>query len=255
MKKAYFFDMDGTLYNRKNHTVSLKTCLALQKLKDQGHFVGLCTSRCFQELQHLPSYIRNFSFDTMILDGGSFILDSNQNVLYKNPIDLKLMEKVNEYCLKHHILYRYSTSDQNYWGNIPNLQLHQVWMNLYLCTPVYKRYEKEEVLNLLIMTRELEHLNYFKDLFDHKGIVQYPDCIEIRSDGLDKAKAIQRIKEKENFDSVICFGDGENDIQMLKMAETGIAMGNALDIVKEQADLVIGSIEMDSIYQYVFKED
>ena len=41
MKKAYFFDMDGTLYNRKNHTVSLKTCLALQKLKDQGHFVGL----------------------------------------------------------------------------------------------------------------------------------------------------------------------------------------------------------------------
>lgn len=105
------------------------------------------------------------------------------------------------------------------------------------------------------MTRELEHLNYFKDLFDHKGIVQYPDCIEIRSDGLDKAKAIQRIKEKENFDSVICFGDGENDIQMLKMADTGIAMGNALDIVKEQADLVIGSIEMDSIYQYVFKED
>lgn len=66
MKKAYFFDMDGTLYNRKNHTVSLKTCLALQKLKDQGHFVGLCTSRCFQELQHLPSYILIFEISHLI---------------------------------------------------------------------------------------------------------------------------------------------------------------------------------------------
>lgn len=51
-------------------------------------------------------------------------------------------------------------------------------------------------------------------------------------------------------EEAIAFGDGENDIEMLEAAGTGIAMGNAKDAVKERADLICKSAEEDGIYEY-----
>ena len=41
-----------------------------------------------------------------------------------------------------------------------------------------------------------------------------------------------------DYDEVMAFGDAENDIQMLKRAGVGVAMGNAMDEVKEIADII-----------------
>ena len=43
---------------------------------------------------------------------------------------------------------------------------------------------------------------------------------------------------KIGLDKVIAFGDGENDLQFLNKAGTAVAMGNATDSVKSQADIV-----------------
>ena len=40
------------------------------------------------------------------------------------------------------------------------------------------------------------------------------------------------------MNEVMAFGDAENDIQMLKRAGVGVAMGNAMDEVKEIADII-----------------
>ena len=44
---------------------------------------------------------------------------------------------------------------------------------------------------------------------------------------------------KVNMDNVACFGDDINDLSMVKMVGHGIAMGNAIDILKENAKEVI----------------
>ena len=41
-----------------------------------------------------------------------------------------------------------------------------------------------------------------------------------------------------NIDDVICIGDNENDIEMVKYAGLGVAMGNGVDSLKEVADYV-----------------
>ena len=46
---------------------------------------------------------------------------------------------------------------------------------------------------------------------------------------------------------LIAFGDGQNDIPMLKLAGTGIAMANATDEVKRAADMVTCSNNEDGI--------
>ena len=47
----------------------------------------------------------------------------------------------------------------------------------------------------------------------------------------------------------MAFGDGGNDIGMLRHAGIGIAMGNANDEVKAAADYVTASVDEDGIYK------
>ena len=44
-------------------------------------------------------------------------------------------------------------------------------------------------------------------------------------------------------DEVMAFGDGENDLPMLRYAGIGVAMGSASDFVKSQADYVTGTVD------------
>ena len=45
----------------------------------------------------------------------------------------------------------------------------------------------------------------------------------------------------------MAFGDGGNDMTMLRAAGTSVAMGNALDKVKAHADYVTTSVDEDGI--------
>lgn len=52
-------------------------------------------------------------------------------------------------------------------------------------------------------------------------------------------------------EAVYAFGDGGNDLQMLKSAGCGVAMGNAPDFVKEQADCVCGTCAEDGLAAFI----
>ena len=52
-------------------------------------------------------------------------------------------------------------------------------------------------------------------------------------------------------DEVIAFGDDFADIGMLQLCGRGIAMGNAIDEVKQKADFVIGGNDEEGIAEYL----
>lgn len=54
-------------------------------------------------------------------------------------------------------------------------------------------------------------------------------------------------------ENTIAIGDSENDLEMLKAAGIGIAMGNASDYVKETADDITRSVEEDGVYHAFVK--
>lgn len=72
---------------------------------------------------------------------------------------------------------------------------------------------------------------------------------DINLSGIDKGTAIQEYAAYRGVDlaDVIAFGDGENDLPMLRKAGTGVAMGTASELVRSQADYVTGTVDADGI--------
>ena len=62
----------------------------------------------------------------------------------------------------------------------------------------------------------------------------------VMNEGVDKGNAVKILAEKMNIDreDIIAFGDNYNDIEMIKFAGLGVAMGNAEELIKQEADYV-----------------
>ena len=76
-----------------------------------------------------------------------------------------------------------------------------------------------------------------------------PFFLELVPKGIDKALSLGRLLDIMNISTgeLMSFGDGYNDISMIKYAGMGIAMDNAADEVKKAADYVTLSNEDDGI--------
>ncbi len=74
--------------------------------------------------------------------------------------------------------------------------------------------------------------------------------VEIVPKGVNKGAALEMVSEMLGIPRkrIIAFGDNENDIEMLQFAGTGVAMGNAPDHVKAEADFVTDSHDDDGVY-------
>ena len=73
--------------------------------------------------------------------------------------------------------------------------------------------------------------------------------MECQLKGISKGNALSIAAEMEQItpQEIIAFGDGENDISMLKYAGCGIAMNNAMTSVKQIADMICPSNQKDGI--------
>ena len=54
-------------------------------------------------------------------------------------------------------------------------------------------------------------------------------------------------------DNVMSFGDGSNDVPMLRAAGLGVAMANAFDDVKTHADYITGHCDEDGVADAIEK--
>ena len=77
----------------------------------------------------------------------------------------------------------------------------------------------------------------------------HPEFTDITANGADKGKGILAMARHEGFDvsRTMAFGDGGNDTSMILQAGIGVAMGNAIDDLKRQADYVTTTVDDDGI--------
>ena len=73
--------------------------------------------------------------------------------------------------------------------------------------------------------------------------------LEVNAKGADKGSALLWLADHLGIsrEETMAFGDGENDIPMIKAAGIGVAMENALDTVKEAADTITLNNDEDGV--------
>ncbi len=80
-----------------------------------------------------------------------------------------------------------------------------------------------------------------------------PNYLEILAKDVSKGRALQFLIESWGFDQneVMAIGDAPNDLSMVEWAGVGVAIGNAVDIVKKHANLIVGDNNHDGVAEAI----
>ena len=84
---------------------------------------------------------------------------------------------------------------------------------------------------------------------DYEIVASSESLVELTARGANKGGMVRRLAELLGVrqENVCCVGDHANDIPMLEYAGTAVAMGNAIEKIKEQADFVTRSNDQDGV--------
>lgn len=65
----------------------------------------------------------------------------------------------------------------------------------------------------------------------------------------NKAKALQLLLDELGLtaDDLLAFGNNQNDLEMIKLAKVGVAVGNAVVELKEKSDYITESNDNDGV--------
>ena len=241
MIKAVFFDIDGTLVSFKTHRVPDSTKRAIAILRAKGIRVFIASGRQLLAINNLE----DLQFDGYVtLNGGYCIV--GEKVIYKHIVSLvRYMEEQESFpCIFVH--------ENTFYINYTNERTNEIFRLLNFpqppSLPLREAVEGEVFQLVAFFTKEQE-----------KAIMAaMPHCEATRwnplfSDVIPKGSSKQVGVDKMldyfgiSLEESMAFGDGGNDVLMLKHVGIGVAMGNAEDEVKLAADYVTDSVDEDGI--------
>ena len=256
--RAIALDLDGTLTNHEK-VVTPKTREALLQASAKGAVIILASGR--------PTYgIEPVAECLELNKQGGYILSYNGG----NIVNAKTGEKLFSQFLPDEVipeLYAYAEENGHallgYAGNeiiteMPDDQYVKEEsrinkMNIRKVENLFEALEPHPTKLLMtgdptLMLKAEEEL--VEKLGDRMDIFRSaPFFLELVPKGIDKAKSLTRLLAKINLtpSDLIAFGDGYNDLSMLKLAGMGVAMENAAPEVRAEADYVTLSNEEDGV--------
>jgi len=247
MIKALFFDIDGTLVSFNTHKIPASTIEAIAKVKEKGIKVFIATGRPMVVINNLGT----LEFDGYVTMNGAYCLAGKSEVIYKNSIpDEDLQTLVNR--IKKKTITSTFVSEKKMYMVHPNWMSDE-FLNL-LAVPALPEIDLEEIPG-----KEIFQVSPFLTPAQEKKLMPlipncesgrwHPSFTDIVAVGSGKDKGIDAIIKHFdiNLEETMAFGDGGNDISMLKHAAIGVAMGNATDNVKQVADYVTDTVDNDGI--------
>ncbi|NDV79044.1 Cof-type HAD-IIB family hydrolase [Dysgonomonas sp. 511] len=248
MVKALFFDIDGTLVSFDTHRMPQSAIDAINKVRESGIKVFIATGRHISAINNLE----NMVFDGYVTMNGCYCLAGKDQVVFKKSIPqsdieayVKYLKEVDNYATlfveEKSLTVNRITEDVRYLYTLLN----------FVDTPVNPLYyyRDKEIFQLTAFFNEEQEQDVMKVLPNCIPMRWYPTFADVIASGVDKGVGIDKMGEYFGFTAseVIAFGDGGNDIEMLRHAGIGVAMGNARDIVKKEADYITDTVDNDGI--------
>ena len=249
--KLLLFDLDGTLL-RSDKTISENTLQTLKKCRKNGILTGVSTSR---GEQNALSFIRELQPDILIASGGALV-KYHGGYIYKAEFSgnetRDIIAAARKICGPDCEI-TVDTTDSHYWNyKTDPRKLDQSWED-----SIYTDFQNfnENSLKICVEIFEDSKAQKLQNLLDNCDCILFSDGYwykftkksATKENAILEAASVCGIKTEE----IMAFGDDYADIGMLKLCGKGIAMGNAINEVRNIADLVIGSNDENGIAEYL----
>jgi Cof subfamily protein (haloacid dehalogenase superfamily) len=246
--QAVFFDIDGTLVSFKTHSIPPATKAAINLLRNQGIKVIISTGRALSDINNLE----DLDFDGFITANGAYCVDSKGEVIAEHHISKESFERFALFMNKRQFSCSFMTDKGNFVNFVDDLALSLSKMVEVPLPPVKPLTEilKHTVYQIdAFIDAELEAELLAHVLTDCIGCRWHPVFTDLNSKNCSKAIGMDCFLAYFGLSNehTMAFGDGGNDISMLRHAAIGVAMGNAQAHVKAAADYVTTSVDNNGV--------
>lgn len=242
--KMIVTDLDGTLLN-DDKKISDEDVFVLNRLHNKGVQIVIATGRNYFMAKNLITQIKNIN-PVILANNGAIIRKSETDeVLEQNYLNYKFFEEiyqqglkyelnpiihVDEYLNGYDIIYENENIDEVYLGYIKNGDRRTK----------LKKFTQNEINNILSVCylSDLQELHNFYNEINKINDGKFNSICNLNIgkramleflhlDGC-KWRALKKYAESLNIEpeSIISFGDDNNDIEMLKNSGLGISMIN-----------------------------
>jgi len=255
-KHLVIFDLDGTLLT-DTKTILESTKEAIKKLQANGHETVIATGRNASMSKEIiyESGIGHY----IVCNGAAAFLDGEE--FYVNGLDAdafnKLLNVADE--LNHTVVYE-TAFELKRRNEIVDDRINKGMNHVGQPVPEYEKdfYKDEQLTQALLFYTEDEKEYYEKGQFPEFRFVRWHDTgVDVLPSNGSKFETIKKVAYEKGYslDEIIAFGDGLNDLEMIQNVGFGVAMGNALEIVKEKAHYVTESNNDDGILHALFNNE
>lgn len=251
MNRLLLFDLDGTLL-RSDKTISEKTLHALGEARKKGCLIGVSTSR---SEQNSKAYLGRLEPDILVSSGGAAVKKDGAYIFtaeFSKKRTRELISTARRVCGADCEI-TIDTLTTHYWNySIDPRRQDQSWGD-----SVWTDFENfdEKALKMCVDIFDEEKARALEKELTDCDAARFSDGFwyKYTKKGVTKEEAIRTVCGACGLTpgQVTAFGDDYADIGMLRMAGTGVAMGNAIEAVKESADIVIKTNDEDGIAEYL----
>lgn len=252
--KMIVFDVDGTLYDLKTHCIPNSCVSAIQEAKANGYLFVIATGRAHYGLgcalnELHPDYI--LSANGGVVVNGEHQIIAHQDIPYEDCVALLTFAREQKAglifkFLDHMYIYQYPEKVDWLKGQMES----DIGMEPFIDHP-------EQTQHTITLPQcasihaNAAHIHEFAKQ-SSLSFHQFSECgFDVAPKGVHKGAGLQTLMKylHINKEEVVCFGDNYNDLEMMEVAGTRIAMGNAVEAVKEKADYITAASDQDGIAQ------
>lgn len=269
--KLLCIDIDGTLLNSE-HQVTARTMEAVKRAQAVGVNIAISTGRIYSDAEYYARLVGARA--PVIASNGAFIMGPDgSEILYKSVFGQRLAVKILDTASKYKAVPNFHTPYKVYAGNIPswlfyhkNIRRGVFSKNLKAQLVLSKKHwekvlasEQDSILKCELLIKDKAAQQRIRDELESLGKLEVVNAmganLEITYKGVSKGKAAEILASYYNLTAgdIMAIGDSENDLSMIEYAGLGVAMGNAVDRLKEKADFITDTNDNEGVAKAIDK--
>lgn len=274
IKGIIALDLDGTLLD-SNKQLSSRNLQAVTKAAEEGWEIVPTTGRFYNGM---PQFVRDLPFVRYaITTNGAEVCELETNkIMYKAELPWQQAVKIMEWLDEYPVIYDCYMFSSGWMSEIHKSKIDGLVQSKHSQDMLHRLRKPVPDLKEFLMQKEhgVQKVQFFvkdpnarpemmvKLNEEFEGIVvstALPQNVEINQTHANKGEALLALADYLGCEhsNTLAFGDGTNDLPMIRDAGVGIAMANAADSVKEVADWIAPSNDEDGvaagIYKYCFE--